>query len=99
MANTYSKEVEVVNLLGIHARPSARIMNLANELKAVNVFITDTRNPAEKIDATNVLFIMTMGSPLGSILIVSTEDDNMHAVVDALVDLIKSGFGEQCRET
>jgi phosphotransferase system HPr (HPr) family protein len=99
MAATYSREVEIVNLLGIHARPSSLIVKLADKLMTEDVFIKDASKPDQTFNPRSIMDIMKMASPLGAKLSVFTKNENMHEAVDALVALIASGFGEECRKT
>ena len=96
MADVYIREVEVVNLLGIHARPSSQIAKLVNDLQIKNVFIEKVSEPGNKMNPASLLHMMMMGAVVGTKLIVFTNDENMHQGVDALVKLIESGFGEEC---
>jgi phosphocarrier protein HPr len=95
---SYSREVEVVNVLGIHARPSTMIVNLAKALKMEKVYIKNLSDPDQEIDPGSIMSLTMMAAEEGARLIVYTENENMHGAVDALVDLIKSGFGEEIRK-
>ncbi|MDD4902151.1 MAG: HPr family phosphocarrier protein [Patescibacteria group bacterium] len=98
MSATYSKEVEVVNVLGIHARPSSKIASLANALNAEDVFIRDAKNPDQKIDPKSIMGVMEISAAVGAKIIVFTKKENMRKAVDALAELIESGFGEELRK-
>jgi PTS hybrid protein len=82
----YSRTVTVVNRDGLHARPAAEFVKLANTLGA-----PVTVNGA---DARSLLGIMSMGLVRGSSIELATPTADGRAAVDALAELVESGFGE-----
>lgn len=99
MATPYLREVVVVNILGIHARPSYMIVNKANALMIEGVFIKKASEPDQKIDPRDIMSLMSMAASQGTEIIVFTENEEMRGAVDALAELIGSGFGEDCGKT
>ncbi|MGJ9404528.1 dihydroxyacetone kinase phosphoryl donor subunit DhaM [Arthrobacter sp. KK5.5] len=82
----YSRLVTVVNLAGLHARPAAELAGLAS------TFPSQTTVNGE--DATSVLAIMAQGLVRGRDVEIATADPDGRDAVDALADLVASGFGE-----
>lgn len=82
----YSRLVTVVNLAGLHARPAAELAGLAS------TFPSQTTVNGE--DATSVLAIMAQGLVRGRDVEIATADPDGRDAVDALADLVESGFGE-----
>jgi PTS hybrid protein len=76
----------VVNKDGLHARPAAEFVKLANSL-GVPVTVNGK-------DARSLLGIMSMGLVRGDSVEVASEAPQGRAAVDALAELIESGFGE-----
>ena len=76
----------VVNLAGLHARPAAELAGLAS------TFPSQTTVNGE--DATSVLAIMAQGLVRGRDVEIATADPDGRDAVDALADLVESGFGE-----
>lgn len=99
MAALYSREVEVINRLGIHARPSYMIVNKAAALTIKDLFIKKASEPDQKIDPRDIMSLMSMAASQGTKIIVFTENEEMRGAVDALAELIGSGFGEDCGKT
>lgn len=85
----YSRECVVINKMGIHARPSTKIVQAANEngVKPGMVFIGH-KEGGVKSDATSIMSIMTLAAPCGATLVVSTARKDCHKAVDAIADLI-----------
>ncbi|RUQ97109.1 dihydroxyacetone kinase phosphoryl donor subunit DhaM [Labedella endophytica] len=82
----YARSVTLVNRDGLHARPAAEFVKLASRFDA-----TVTVNGK---DAKSLLAIMGLGLTAGTTVdLVSSQPDGRQAV-DALAELIESGFGE-----
>ena len=85
------KDVEIVNKLGLHARPSAKLTQLTSRFKS-QVFIT--RN-GRRINAKSIMGVMMLAAAKGSVITLETDGEDEAAAMDALVELIASGFGEE----
>ncbi|AMB58532.1 PTS enzyme I [Microterricola viridarii] len=82
----YTRTVTLVNKDGLHARPAADFVKLANTF--------GTKVTVNGTDARSLLGIMAMGLVKGTTVVLSTEDPAGSDAVDALAALIESGFGE-----
>ena len=82
----YSRSVTILNRDGLHARPAADFVKLATSF--------DARVTVNGRDAKSLLAIMALGLVKGKIAEIATEDPTGHDAVDALADLVESGFGE-----
>ena len=85
------RDVEIVNKLGLHARPSAKLTQLVSSFKS-QVFMT--RN-GRRINAKSIMGVMMLAAAKGSIITLETDGEDEIAAMDALVTLISSGFGEE----
>lgn len=82
----YSRTVTLINKDGLHARPAADFVKLANSL--------GTRVTVNGTDARSLLGIMAMGLVQGTTVEIATADESGAAAVDTLAELVESGFGE-----
>lgn len=82
----YSRTVTLINKDGLHARPAADFVKLANTFPA-RVTVNGT-------DARSLLGIMAMGLVKGTTVVLASEDPTGSDAVDALATLVESGFGE-----
>ncbi len=82
-----TRTVTLINRDGLHARPAAEFVRLASTF-AVPVNVNGK-------DAKSLLGIMSLGLSQGRSVEISSPDANAQAAVDALADLIQSGFGEE----
>ncbi|MHB1353127.1 MAG: HPr family phosphocarrier protein [Thiobacillus sp.] len=85
------RDVEVVNKLGLHARPSARLTQLASSFKS-NVFLS--RN-GRRVNAKSIMGVMMLAAAKGSTITVEAEGDDEQDAIDALAKLFSDGFGEE----
>ena len=85
-ASGYTREVLVRNPQGLHARPAAEFVKLANTFP-VKVTVNGK-------DAKSLLGVMSLGLTAGATASIASPDSEGEAAVDALVDLVESGFGE-----
>lgn len=82
-----SREVRIINEMGLHARPAAQIASLAVSQPA-----KVTINGA---DATSVIALLGLGVPPGGSVTVAASGARADEAVMAVVELIESGFGEE----
>jgi phosphocarrier protein HPr len=85
------RDVEVVNKLGLHARPSARLTQLASSFKS-NVFMS--RN-GRRVNAKSIMGVMMLAAAKGSTITLETEGEDEVEAIDALAGLISRGFEEE----
>jgi len=84
------QEVEIINKLGLHARASAKLTQIAGRFKA-NVWVT--RN-GRRVNAKSIMGVMMLAAAKGSTLVVETEGPDEEQAMDAVTRLIASGFEE-----
>lgn len=85
------RDVEIVNKLGLHARPSARLTQLASRFKS-NVFMS--RN-GRRVNAKSIMGVMMLAAAKGSTITLEVEGEDEVEAMDALAGLITGGFGEE----
>ena len=85
-----SREFTINNKLGLHARPSAQITQVASKF-ASDVHIA--RN-GRRVNAESIMGVMMLAAGQGTVVTVDAVGDDAQAAVDAIGALIDSGFGE-----
>jgi phosphocarrier protein len=85
-----SRSVTVVNALGMHARAAARFVHLATRFESQ---IRVGRN-ARVMDGKSIMGILLLAAARGTTISISAEGVDEQAAVDALAELVESGFGE-----
>lgn len=86
-AQPVSRTVVLRNRDGLHARPAADFVKLASGF--------DAEVTVNGKDAHSLLGIMSLGLTRGMSVEISGPDERSRAAVDALADLIETGFGEE----
>jgi len=85
-----SRTTHIVGRLGLHARPSAQLVSLTSKFLA-EVFIT---KEGLRINAKSIMGVMMLAAEKGSELLIEADGPDEEAAVEAVVQLIQSGFGE-----
>ena len=85
-----SKQVTIINELGLHARPAAQIAEIVKAAKQ-NVWII---NNSEKADAASIIDILTLACFKGAEITIQVEDPSDMDVLNQIVELIENGCGE-----
>ena len=85
-----SSEVQIVNKYGLHARPAAELVKLANRF-ASDVWI---RKEDTEVSGKSIMGVMMLAAECGSTVEIRAQGDDSQAAVDALAQLIQNRFGE-----
>lgn len=85
------RDVEIVNKLGLHARPSAKLTQLASSFKS-HVFVA--RN-GRRVNAKSIMGVMMLAAAKGTTVTLETDGDDEAEALEAIASLISSGFGEE----
>ena len=86
-----SRTVEVVNKRGLHARASAKFVNLAANLAAK----VEVEKDGNRVCGTSIMGLMMLGAAMGDTITISAQGDGAEAAVDALAELVEAKFGEE----
>ena len=83
-------EVEIVNKLGLHARASAKLTQLASGFQSE---IWLTRN-GRRVNAKSIMGVMMLAAGKGSTIGIETSGSDADTALQALLQLIAEKFGE-----
>lgn len=84
------QEIEIVNKLGLHARASAKLTQLAGKYRSE---VWMTRN-AKRVNAKSIMGVMMLAAGKGSKVLLETEGADEKECFEALAALINNRFGE-----
>lgn len=85
-----SRNVAINNRLGLHARAAARFVHLAGSFQARVTIARGERS----VDGKSILGIMLLAASIGTSISVTADGPDEAAALDALCQLVDSGFGE-----
>lgn len=84
------KDFTITNKLGIHARPAAQFVKIANTFPCEVTVEKDD----DEVDGKSILGLMMLAAGHGSVIRVSTEGDQADVAMKALGELIARDFEE-----
>lgn len=84
-------EVTIVNRLGLHARPSAALTQLATRF-ASDIHLS---KGSRRVNGKSIMGVMMLAAAQGSVIVVEADGKDEDKALAALVELIGSGFGEE----
>jgi phosphocarrier protein len=85
-----SAELTIVNKLGLHARASAKLTQVASGFKS-EVWLT--RN-GRRVNAKSIMGVMMLAAGKGSTVTVEADGEDAEAALSALRALVADRFGE-----
>ena len=89
----YSKDVMVQNQVALHARPATFFIQKANEFRS-SIWI---EKEERRVNAKSLLGILSLGIIGGTQIKIIADGADEQAAVNALVELVESGFSEETR--
>lgn len=85
-----SREVIIVNELGLHARSAGKIAKLAQNAKSTIWLIKDN----EKVDASSIIDILTLACAKGSKIMLTVDSKSDIHILNEITALVERGFEE-----
>ncbi|MDO9127184.1 HPr family phosphocarrier protein [Parvibaculum sp.] len=87
----FVRELEIVNTRGLHARASAKFVQLAETFDAE---IRVSRE-GQTVPGTSIMGLMMLAAAPGCCIRVETSGPDAEAALEALAALVADGFGER----
>lgn len=86
-----SKEVQIINKMGLHARPAMQFVDQANKFTSR---ITVCKNK-QCVNAKSIMELLLLAAAAGTTLVIQAQGDDAPQAVESLVKLVQSKFGEE----
>ena len=83
-------EVEIVNSLGLHARASAKLTQLAGKYQS-EVWMSRS---GRRVNAKSIMGVMMLAAAKGTMVSIETSGSDENEAMAALLELIRDKFGE-----
>ena len=88
--NALSRTVRMTNKRGLHARASAKFVNLAAGLPST----IEVEKDGNKVCGTSIMGLMMLGAAMGDDVVLHVSGDGAEDSLEQLATLIESRFGE-----
>ena len=85
-----SRTLVVGNRRGLHARASAKFVNLVHALPAVEV-----EKDGNRVTGTSIMGLMMLGAAMGDKITIHCSGEACEAALEELVALVEGRFGEE----
>lgn len=85
------RSVRIANRLGLHARPAAEFVKMANQFEA-DVFV---RKDELEVNGKSIMGMMMLAAEFGSEITIRAAGADSDTAVDELVRLVEGRFGEE----
>jgi len=90
-AGAISRELPIINKRGLHARASAKFVQMVERFNA-EIWVTRGR---ETVGGTSIMGLMMLAAGPGTSVIVSATGHEAQAAIDAIAELVASKFNEE----
>ena len=81
----------IVNVLGLHARAAAQLVQAANRYQAE----VHVEKDGIEVNGKSIMGVLTLAAAKGTQISVSCTGDDAEAAMTALAAIIENGFGEK----
>ena len=85
-----SREVLIENIRGLHARASAKFVNLASGLDAD----VEVEKDGNRVTGTSIMGLMMLGAAKGDTIVIHASGTDAESALRQLVELVEGRFGE-----
>ena len=85
-----SRAVRIVNQRGLHARASAKFVNLASEIDAK----IEVEKDGNRVCGTSIMGLMMLGAGMGDTIVIHVDGADADAALGKLIALVEERFGE-----
>jgi phosphocarrier protein HPr len=85
-----TRNVTIVNRLGLHARAATRLVNCASEFSSEIL----VKKAARSVNGKSIMGVLTLAAATGTELTLEIDGDDEQLAMTALIRLINDRFGE-----
>jgi phosphocarrier protein len=85
------REVLITNKRGLHARASAKFVNLASELDAK----IEVEKDGSRVCGTSIMGLMMLGAAMGDTVVIHCDGVYAEQALEKLAALVEDRFGEE----
>ncbi len=86
----FEKDLTIVNRRGLHARASAKLVKLVETFDAA----VEVSKDGQTVGGTSIMGLMMLAASTGCSIKVKIRGAEAEPALEAITDLVESGFGE-----
>ena len=86
-----SREVQINNKRGLHARASAKFVNLASQIDPE----VEVEKDGNRVCGTSIMGLMMLGAAKGDTVTIHVQGLHAEDALEKLVELVEERFGEE----
>ena len=88
--SAHSRTVRITNRRGLHARASAKFVNMVHELPCA----VEVEKDGNRVTGTSIMGLMMLGAAMGDSITIHCEGEGCEAAMAELAELVEGRFGE-----
>jgi phosphocarrier protein len=89
--NAVAQEVRIGNKRGLHARASAKFVNLASQIDAE----IEVEKDGNRVCGTSIMGLMMLGAAMGDTIVIHVKGVHAEEALVKLVTMVEERFGEE----
>ena len=89
--NAVAQEVRIGNKRGLHARASAKFVNLASQIDAE----VEVEKDGNRVCGTSIMGLMMLGAAMGDTIVIHVKGLHAEEALAKLVVMVEERFGEE----
>lgn len=86
-----TRELQIINKLGLHARAAAKLVKLSSSFESD----IDIEKDGQRVNCKSIMGVMMLAASCGSDITLRTEGPDEKVALDAVVDLVNRRFDEE----
>ena len=86
-----SRNITIINKLGLHARAASKLVNLASQFSSS----VTLQNKGNNVNAKSIMGVMMLAASKGTEMVLEVEGEDEERCFQAIVDLINNRFDEE----
>ncbi len=89
--NAVAQEVRIGNKRGLHARASAKFVNLASQIDSE----VEVEKDGNRVCGTSIMGLMMLGAAMGDTIVIHVKGLHAEEALAKLVAMVEERFGEE----
>ena len=84
-------DIRITNKLGLHARPSAKLVNTASQYESEIMLKRDNI----EVNGKSIMGVMMLAAEMGATITIKVDGPDEKEALEAIIDVFNSKFGEE----